>query len=388
MKSAGEELTQVVLDSRRGGQGLCQTKQGDWVHVSFGSDPQRHVVRGLPDMRRLETQHAVGGTFFSNSLVRHLLAEQYEADGKTLELSIKDANALGEVCSRLARLPDDTSERATAPPRSPPDAPRAPRPTVPITQLRYFYRTLLHLGRGARTEIAKSLAETGREVSLLEELFTDAIEHIDRIYKPSGEVPLMPTSGRKMLQAGKGTATDLVRHFEEHHSATALPVIAGGLSWTVRYLDREVSPLRTPGADWADGRKATSSGSGGIDVLGVTGEDEPHLVVGEIKAETDTDLFLALVQAFTYCSELMAGTAQQARVFRQYKDRLPRSPIAADIWLMFERKRRDDKIVDHVAAFIQRFLAQEDRASRQWLRNIRMIQVEAGSTFTFRNHFQ
>src|SRR6185436_17528265 len=107
--------------------------------------------------------------------------------------------------------------------------------------------------------IATSLAASRRDVSLLEELFIDAVGHITRQYHPSRELPMTPSRGRKPLEGATRAAMRIVEHLRDHHEVEAHPILEGAASWRFRYLSREVSPLRTPGARWADGLDATSS---------------------------------------------------------------------------------------------------------------------------------
>lgn len=374
----GDELTETMLDTRRGGQGLCKTPDGTWVHVSFGAVRERHRFRPLGDLgTRLDSKHVLGGIFYSNSQIRSLLAEQYLDEGRDLDLSISGDQAsrtLLDVRRRLDALPLDHEESPSAAVAT---SMNESRVTVPLTRLRHFYMTLRDLGKTARNGIATSLAASRRDVSLLEELFIDAVGHIARQYHPSRELPMTPASGRKPLDGATRAAMKIVEHLRDHHEVEAHPILEGAASWRFRYLSREVSPLRTPGARWADGLEATSSGSGGIDVLGVTDEEVPHLVVGEIKAKTDTDLLLALVQALTYTSELVGSETQLARVHHQYD--LRTKPSVADIWLMYEPHEPGDTIAQDVARFVKAFMAQEHRDSRQWLRRIALVEVDAAT---------
>lgn len=72
------------------------------------------------------------------------------------------------------------------------------------------------------------------------------------------------------------------------------------------YLDYEISPLRTTTSCWENGKAATNSGAGGMDLLLVTKTNPPQPVVAEIKARTETvGATFALIQTLTYAAELL-----------------------------------------------------------------------------------
>lgn len=72
------------------------------------------------------------------------------------------------------------------------------------------------------------------------------------------------------------------------------------------YLDYEISPIRTTTSCWENGRAATNSGAGGMDLLLVTKTNPPQPVVAEIKARTETvGATFALIQTLTYAAELL-----------------------------------------------------------------------------------
>lgn len=84
-----------------------------------------------------------------------------------------------------------------------------------------------------------------------------------------------------------------------------------------KYVDYEIDPLRTTGrAKFENGRSASS---GGIDLL-LTNAADFLPTIGEIKAESDATLFLALIQSLTYAIELVTPP-QRKRLLSTYPGR-------------------------------------------------------------------
>lgn len=156
-----------------------------------------------------------------------------------------------------------------------------------------------------------------------------------------------------------------------------------------RFVDFEISPLRTTGAArFADNRSGRSSGGGGLDLL-LSTSPGGFPIVGEIKAETDTDVFLALVQSLVYASELT--TANQLRrlkstypVFKELKENSP-----CDIFIIYQKTVPEDsgpKLLKETTAIVECLLTGRKNAVRDHVRRIAFIGAEllddGGLTFT------
>jgi hypothetical protein len=136
------------------------------------------------------------------------------------------------------------------------------------------------------------------------------------------------------------------------------------------FVAREVNFRRTSGgAFFEDGTLARSSGAGGVD-LWLRAHDGGLPIVGEIKARTDTNAFVALVQALTYASELVTP-AQLERVERHYPEQFPSGLLTssegphADIYLICEGQPdlsdETRELADHLLADRRRRLGQHIR---------------------------
>lgn len=86
----------------------------------------------------------------------------------------------------------------------------------------------------------------------------------------------------------------------------------------VKAVDYEISPFRTTRNARFENGVESASGGGGIDLL-LKDCSTGVPIVGEIKADTDRDLFLAMIQALTYTVEL-ATEPQVERIKRAYPE--------------------------------------------------------------------
>ncbi len=134
--------------------------------------------------------------------------------------------------------------------------------------------------------------------------------------------PQDPT-GRVAPDFRKSTGTVVIT---DTFSKLAAIRIAARTPYAFRYIEREISPLRTPRGRYADGDLASKSGAGGVDYVGVVDADgdRPCIpVLGEIKRGGDKDTFYAFLQLLTYLSEI-ASAPQTARASRfLFQGRLP-----------------------------------------------------------------
>jgi hypothetical protein len=142
------------------------------------------------------------------------------------------------------------------------------------------------------------------------------------------------------------------------------------------FVDFEISPYRTTGnAKFSDKSEGTGNGQGGLDLLLCTTNDAVP-VVGEIKAERDTNIFLALVQSLVYASEL-ATTNQIARLQRCYSKQFSnrQTPAKCDIYLIYENTGKAPALLDHTLDIV-RSLLQSKRCVRQHIRRIAFISAK------------
>lgn len=180
---------------------------------------------------------------------------------------------------------------------------------VPRTRLRRFRFAFRDWTKGLKRAQADFFS---KNVECLKELWNLSVKEIETYkcqesFHPGNRVEL--PSGSKSPSKIQNTL-EAASYFRNTYSAQkALGQI------TVQYLDREIAPLRTRNAKFVGGGSATSSGTGGMDLLLLSGK---RVCAGEIKVGKDSELFEALLQVMWYASEL-ATAAQIERVCKCYK---------------------------------------------------------------------
>jgi hypothetical protein len=176
----------------------------------------------------------------------------------------------------------------------------------------------------------------------------DHFAYYDNREEPFHQRGDVPTSSRQTsLKLADQLAVTL-------HALKSVPV-SGGLSFS--YIDYNISPVRTTGnVRFESGASGAYSRSGGVDVLLVNAVDQTP-ILGEIKAEHDTTLLLALIQSLTYAIEL-ATPSQRDRLSRTYPERFRfrESGPFIDIYILQVRPSKDEwtskflELVDPLAA--------------------------------------
>ncbi len=196
---------------------------------------------------------------------------------------------------------------------------------IPTTQLRNLY-SMLHLF-SADTQLSllndflkDRTPKKDENPNQLVQLFKDAVLHFSK-YENSGQSFMTDTS-RKELEEGsnpKGifeNTNDVIYHFQEIMKTNNEISIPNATNLNFKYLEREVSPLRTTGAEFDTGKPGRSSGGGGLDFIALNNDGYP--ILGEVKRDDDQNAFYALIQLLTYCSEL-ATESQVARLVNDTK---------------------------------------------------------------------
>ncbi|MBM3967003.1 MAG: hypothetical protein FJ308_18350 [Planctomycetes bacterium] len=184
---------------------------------------------------------------------------------------------------------------------------------VPRTRLRSFRFAFRDWTKKLKREQAAFFASN---VDCLQELWKLSVKEIEKYtYQESfhDRTEDLLRAESKALSKVKNTV-DAATYFKSHYSSLAISL--GNLvpSVTIQYLDREIAPLRTPNAQFVGGGAATTSGSGGMDLLLLAGN---RVCAGEVKVGKDSELFEALLQAMWYGSEL-ATQSQIERVAKCY----------------------------------------------------------------------
>lgn len=183
------------------------------------------------------------------------------------------------------------------------------RRLIPLTPLRHLYDRLRDFeSRAFHREAAR---ECVRRHDQVQELVAASVRHFE-LYDNRDEGFHDRGEG---LTAARSENADLANR--------ALALMARGevgipthpeLAFDL--VDYDVSPIRTTGSVFEDGTSGRSSGRGGVDALLANGRDRLPMV-GEIKADTDRNPFLGLIQSLTYAVEL-STPSQRDRLRRAY----------------------------------------------------------------------
>lgn len=186
---------------------------------------------------------------------------------------------------------------------------------VPSTKLRAFYEFLSSLR--LRTETQKCIMDdlTRKDIyKRLVKLFDQSYNHIESTYDNTNEPFFNPNANRKPIiyKTSLKSTNDVISHFLSNNKK--LFVVPS--MYNFEYIEREVSPLRTTNAIFANGKSAKSSGTGGLDFIGWNASKNLP-VLGEIKVDTDQNPFYAIIQLLTYLSEI--STPKQIDRINIYK---------------------------------------------------------------------
>jgi len=147
----------------------------------------------------------------------------------------------------------------------------------------------------------------------------------------------------------------------------------------VGYVDYEISPYRTTGrAAMEDGRVGVS-GCGGLDLLLVDNSGkQPIPIIGEIKADSDRDLFLALIQSLVYAVEI-GSNSQRERLRAVYPNSFENlaENSQVDIYLLFEGNTNEVALFAEALELAHQLFTYEGEF-RQLVRSVKFIKVELG----------
>lgn len=249
------------------------------------------------------------------------------------------------------------------------------RSPIPLTRMRRFYETMRMLNEAKlQGDIAKYLTEKGR-AKRIQVIFKESESHFARYGNP--EEAFHERVEPDWLQAYANQTSVFAKCLAARlrPNATYDPVaIENGDS--VRVIDYELSLFRTTaGVAFEDGKPGTSSGSGGMDLL--LQDDETRIpVVGEIKAPTDRDLFLALVQALTYATELTTQN-QLDRLVRHYPDRnFCTEGRKCDIVLIYDKNGKPPKLMDETRQLATQLLSDPASPVARRIRRIAFVSAD------------
>lgn len=196
-------------------------------------------------------------------------------------------------------------------------------------------------------------------------------------YDLRGE-PFYPPGSRGVSTQSSGTIM-VIDKLKKH-----VPIsVASASPCSFAFVDREISPARTPGGTFSDGGKATSTGRGGIDYVARTLAPTPIPILGEIKVKGDKDAFYAFVQLLTYLSELCSD-AQAARARRHLFQDTVDCSASWDLHILladFNDRSAREPLLDRTRQLASKFKAAlASRSERSPVGRIRCLRM-ATSTF-------
>jgi hypothetical protein len=196
---------------------------------------------------------------------------------------------------------------------------------VPSTKLRALYEALksLHLSTDTQKCIMQDLLRKGNHKGLVN-LFDESYNHIESTYDNINEPIFSPNAKRKPIIGTTSikSTNDIISQFLSNNK-----VIVDPPEYDFDYIEREVSPLRTSNAIYANNLPARRSGTGGLDFIGWnTLRNLP--VLGEIKVRDDQNPFYALIQLLTYLSEI--STPKQIDRINNYKHFGPANSLSTN----------------------------------------------------------
>lgn len=209
---------------------------------------------------------------------------------------------------------------------------------VPITALRHLYRLLRDF---PKEEFQLAVAtELNRRPNQLAKLIAESREHFslydnrEEAFHDRGAEGALTGRRQGSSYLADRLVVDLVA--KEHRS-----VDCQDPTFNFRYVDYDIGTRRTTGSQLENGRPASRAGTGGIDLLLSNAHDQAP-IVGEIKADTDVNPFLGLIQCLMYAVEL-STEPQRARLCKFYPTRfaeITKSPVI-DIYLFLLRYPQD-----------------------------------------------
>lgn len=376
---------------------LCRLREGEgrnrldrWVHVSlkgqtcilrwfapeYKEEPFKRDDAGFQALLK-------NGEMFSLQQMSTLLARDISQPLFALPVARRDE--WKRVIELLAlRDPVSLSSKKALSPRPSAALPRPPR-LIPQTRLRRFYETLLEFPTvSMRQAFCGDLLRTAERTDLLQEIFAESARHFGqyqnveaKFYTRRKGAPWNSDHLKQPGQFGKCLVARLNPNVSDLERGK-WPIF--GSTDSFRVVDYEISPLSTTRAVFEDGEPGKSSGAGGVDLLLCDGQD-PVPIIGEIKAKTDTDIFLALIQALNYAVELTTK-AQLERLSLAYPGHFNAQTVTigkCEIFLIYEQQDGEPKLLKETRAIAKKLLENPDSPIGRCVRKIRFLAGRLGT---------
>ena len=209
---------------------------------------------------------------------------------------------------------------------------------IPITALRHLYRLMRDFPKEEfQLAVAK---EFSRRPSQLANMILESREHF-ALYDNRGEA-FHERGSDGVLTSHRLNSQHLAdRLVVELVASKDRPAECHDSKLNFRYVDYDIGTLRTTSSEFENGKPASRAGTGGVDLLLCNAHDGVP-VVGEIKADTDVNPFLGLIQCLMYAVEL-STESQRARLNQSYPERFADGTSAPgiDIYLLLLKYPQD-----------------------------------------------
>ncbi len=197
---------------------------------------------------------------------------------------------------------------------------------IPETKLRNFYEMLKLFSNETQYKILTDFNRKSNYTKLVD-IYETSKKHFDNKYNYKGSfLGNKPDKRKKLKTNTKGeikNTNDLVFHFQKNK---IISFQKQNDYLNFEYIEREISPIRTPKTKFESGKSGKSSGIGGVDFIGWNTEKKLP-ILGEIKIKNDENPFYALIQLLTYLSEFSTPRQiDRINKAKLFKYEIPRAP--------------------------------------------------------------
>lgn len=361
------------------------TEDGEWAHASYNnqtaklrywSDDREDLTLDLQDEAQNNEFNNITNRakiFRVNEITVYLTEASFDIDKL---VSYKNKSEWLEAIRLLKQMSDDGHEFGEINEGEAPIDRGEITQLIPQTRLRRFYQTLrIFGGIGITTEILNHLNENSRS-ERISKIIDESVRHFQRYQNID-----QPFHGRNINNQTIDQYVDKPNKFAKCMQARMKraknnQLVTMSDNTELVFVDYEISPYRTTGNVPMEDNQRGVSGAGGLDLL-LVDKNENIPVIGEIKAATDRDLFLALIQALMYAVELSSSN-QIERLRNTYNEAFNdlAKNTKVDIYLLFqEEPDKEVKLYDESLALAQQLFANGGKI-KSFLRCIKFVHVK------------
>lgn len=248
------------------------------------------------------------------------------------------------------------------------------RSPIPQTRLRRFYEVLRMMGEAHLQEQIAAYLTAHQRSDRLQVMFKESEEHFTRYVnlEEGFHGRSTPDWLFDYVNTPAAFAKCLVARLQPGENNHFIQITNGP---SIRAVDYEISLFRTTGrATFEDGTPGTSSGGGGMDLL--LQDDSRFPIVGEIKASTDRDLFLAFIQALTYAVELTTPSQLQRLVTHYGNFEFATTARQCDIYLFYDQNAGLPQLIEQTKSLATQLLTDPDSPVGRRIRRVLLISAD------------